>query len=114
MPSKVNVDVLGNVATVEIDGRFDFNIHGLFKSAYESILGNDDVSTIAVDMWDVSYMDSSALGMLLILGEHAKSVSKSVVLKKPNHMVAQILDLASMAYSDMTDKPSTKLAFKAG
>lgn len=103
---RIVVNVTGNVATLSLGGRFDFNAHDDFKEIYDGLLANKDVTLIEIGMWDVDYMDSAALGMLLILREHARAVNKQVVLSKPNHMVSQILDLANMAYSEMVGQPS--------
>jgi len=43
----------------------------------------------------VEYLDSSALGMLLLVRERAEAVGKPVVLSHPNPTVAQILDIAN-------------------
>lgn len=58
----------GTHVTVRIGQRFDFNVHREFRDAYKGISGLDVEFT--VDLSDTEYMDSSALGMLLLLREH--------------------------------------------
>ena len=41
-------------------------------------------------------MDSSALGMLMLLNERIGEVGKTVTLYKPNQKVRHILDIANM------------------
>ena len=94
---ETSVAVTGSVATVDIMGRFDFSAHRGFKEAYDPLLGNSSVTAIVIDLSGVDYMDSSALGMLLMLRERAQGVSKKVSLSRPNHTVSQILDIANFA-----------------
>jgi len=63
-----------NLLTIAIKGRFDFASHQSFCDAYEGV-GND-IDQYLIDMRDVSYLDSSALGMLLLLKDHAKDGAK--------------------------------------
>jgi anti-anti-sigma factor len=55
--------------TLEMGERFDFSIHREFRDA---CLGEGKPSrSYVIDMGAVTGMDSSALGMLLLLREHA-------------------------------------------
>jgi anti-anti-sigma factor len=67
-----------NSLTISIKGRFDFASHQSFCDAYE---GKDkSVSEYRIDMRDVSYLDSSALGMLLLLKDHAEDDVKISII----------------------------------
>ena len=59
----------GQELTIAISGRFDFNAHQAFRDAYQ----RQDVSPqrYVVNLQGTTYMDSSALGMLLLLRDHA-------------------------------------------
>jgi len=59
----------GKVLTISITGRFDITVYKDFGQSYKDKL--DSVSKCIIDMADVEYMDSSALGMLLMLRERA-------------------------------------------
>ena len=59
----------GALVTITIEGRFDFSSHRDFREAYES--HGSDVSSYVIDMSDAVYLDSSALGMLLLLRDFA-------------------------------------------
>jgi anti-anti-sigma factor len=93
----VNATVAGNTATINMTGRFDFNVQRDFKEAYDLQLHNAAVSAIDVNLASVDYLDSSALGMLLMLRERAAAAGKSVTLCKPGVGVAQILEIANFA-----------------
>ncbi|MBI5918113.1 MAG: STAS domain-containing protein [Nitrosomonadales bacterium] len=92
---ETNVKIASNIATIEVRGRFDFSTHRNFREMYEHILQNPQIASIDVNLAGVDYMDSSALGMLLMLRERAQAAKKEVVLCKPNSTVAQILDIAN-------------------
>lgn len=94
---EASVNVSSSIATIDVVGRFDFSAHRGFKSAYDPLLGNSEIATIDINLSGVDYMDSSALGMLLMLRERALAGNKKVVLSKPNHTVTQILDIANFA-----------------
>ncbi len=63
----MNSDNGSNVSIV-IEGRFDFNDHLAFRESYQQFLPN---ARYTLDMTQAEYLDSSALGMLLLLREHA-------------------------------------------
>ena len=54
-------------AVIAINGRFDFSVHAEFRSAYEQLLKDGASPSITIDLAGAGYVDSSALGMLLIL-----------------------------------------------
>lgn len=91
----INVQVRGDEGFISMSGRFDFQIHREFKEAYTALLNNDAVREIKIEMGKLEYMDSSALGMLLLLNERAKAVNKSISLLNASGMVAQVLEVAN-------------------
>lgn len=93
----INTVVNGSTATIHINGRFDFNKQRDFKDSYEPQLNNAAVNAIEIHLDGVDYLDSSALGMLLMLRERTAAVGKSLKLCKPGAGVAQILDIANFS-----------------
>jgi anti-anti-sigma factor len=91
----IKVITNGSAATIHMGGRFDFNAHRPFKDAYDPLLQQKGITSMEIDLANISYMDSSALGMLLLLRERAEAAGVSVVLTRPNSTVAQILDIAN-------------------
>lgn len=87
--------ILGNVARITMSGRFDFQIHRDFKDAYTPLLENTAVQQIEIEMSRLDYLDSSALGMLMLLNERAKAADRSVVLVNPSGVVDQVLEVAN-------------------
>lgn len=84
-----------NHATLSLNGRFDFNAHREFKEAYSSILTDAKINSLEVDLSGLDYLDSSALGMLLMMRERVEAAGKEISLSNPNPTVVKILDIAN-------------------
>lgn len=89
--SRLNND--GTELTISIEGRFDFSQHQVFRSTIE---GNSDrVRTFVVDLGRSEYMDSAALGMLLLLLDKAGGNRERVKIVNANKDVRKILEIAN-------------------
>ena len=82
-------------ALVKLSGRFDFNTHREFRSAVEALANETDVTEVVVDFAEVDYLDSSALGMLLMLRDKMGGANKDVALTGVRGNVKQVLDIAN-------------------
>lgn len=91
---QTNVTQRDGKAVIYLAGRFDFNAHREFREAVEQAV-RDASSLIEVDLGGVDYLDSSALGMLLMLRDKAKSAGKGVSLANARGSVKQVLDIAN-------------------
>jgi anti-anti-sigma factor len=80
---------------LRLDGRFDFHSHREFRAAYEKALETNGVREIDINFEKVDYLDSSALGMLLLLREKAEASSKQVTLSGLKGTVKQVLEIAN-------------------
>ncbi|MDX1633471.1 MAG: STAS domain-containing protein [Marinobacter sp.] len=83
----------GRTLTIKIDGRFDFSTHQSFRDAYEH--GDQEVSEYVIDMSDTTYLDSSALGMLLLLRDYAGGDSANIRIENCNSDVRRILTISN-------------------
>lgn len=83
----------GKTAIV-LQGRFDFNAHREFRDAVEQAV-KDAPASIIVDLASVDYLDSSALGMLLMLRDKARTAGKEVQLANARGSVKQVIDIAN-------------------
>lgn len=77
-----------------LQGRFDFNAHREFREAVETAV-KQAPDQIHVDLGGVEYLDSSALGMLLMLRDKAKGGGKEVALANARGSVKQVIDIAN-------------------
>jgi len=82
-----------NTAILKISGRFDFSVHNDFRKAYKDI----DLTRgeYVVDLMNTEYLDSSALGMMLLLKEYAEDSSSTVRITNANNEILEILKIAS-------------------
>jgi anti-anti-sigma factor len=92
---QTNIQIHDGKAVVKLLGRFDFSAHRDFRESCNSCLDTAQVKEIELDMGGVEYLDSSALGMLLMLKERADAVAKRVVLSACRGTVKQVLDIAN-------------------
>lgn len=82
-------------AEVRLSGRFDFNAHRDFRNAYEPLMAESDIRAVTIDMGGVEYLDSSALGMLLMLRDKAGAANKALTLTNVRGPVKQVLEIAN-------------------
>lgn len=80
---------------IRLQGRFDVSSHRVFRDSYAAGLGAQDVREFEIDLNNVEYLDSSALGMLLMLREKAQASNQTVSLANCSGTVKQILDVAN-------------------
>jgi len=74
---------------IKVEGRFDFSNHQEFKLAYESCM--PPPKRYCIDLKEATYLDSSALGMLLLLRDYAGGENAEVKLLNPRPAVREIL-----------------------
>ncbi len=74
---------------ITVDGRFDFSVHKDFRNAYKD---HDSGMNYRVNLSKTEYLDSSALGMLLLLKKHAEG---KVIIEKPNNEIKRVLTIAN-------------------
>ncbi|PIB62956.1 STAS domain-containing protein [Pseudomonas sp. 2822-17] len=89
--SEVSLD--GKKLTIAIKGRFDFGSHHDFRESYERFYKVP--KSYVVDLKDTTYMDSSALGMLLLLRDHAGGDDAQVEVINSNSDVRKILAISN-------------------
>ena len=83
----------GQELQINIEGRFDFNVHLAFRRAYEE--PGNEVGSYIVDMTAASYLDSSALGMLLLLRDYAGGDSASITIVHCNDDIKKIFAISN-------------------
>ncbi len=68
-------------ASIRLPERFDFGYHKHFNNEYEPYLQDNSLRELNVDFSQVQYLDSSALGMLVLLAKkfNCKGVSLNIV-----------------------------------
>lgn len=90
--SKLSADK--KVLTIHIKGRFDFSSLQLFRAAYEDV----DVApeSYVINFSESDYLDSSALGMLLALRDHAGGDQSDIKITDCSNDVRKILMITKL------------------
>jgi anti-anti-sigma factor len=83
----------GRKLTIAINGRFDFGAHQQFRDAYERVYPKP--TTYVIDLAQANYLDSSALGMLLLLRDHAGGETSTVDIINSSSDVKKILAISN-------------------
>jgi anti-anti-sigma factor len=78
--------------SIILKGRFDFQTIQEFQRVLESELTTGK-SVLAVDLSQVSFIDSSALGSLLVARESCEKAGGGITLIQPRDYVDKILKL---------------------
>jgi len=92
---QANISKDAGKAVVKLAGRFDFHTQREFRSACESLAVDGDIRAVVVDFSGVDYLDSSALGMLLLLRDKLAEADKPVALTGARGHVKQVLGVAN-------------------
>ena len=79
---------------LRLSGHFDFNAYTEFKPYQVKALDTPGVKRIIVDMTKLDYLDSAALGTLLLLREKAMVRNIEVALRGAQGVVREIIDIA--------------------
>lgn len=83
----------GQELKIAIDGRFDFSCHQDFRQAYQR--DDADPKRYLIDLKGAVYLDSSALGMLLLLRDYAGGDESNVKILNPSEDVKKILHISN-------------------
>lgn len=84
----------GKTLTIAVDGRFDASSLDDFRSCYE-VAASQAPAAYVVDLKKAEYLDSSALGMLLVLRDYAGGESASITITHCSPEVKKIFAISS-------------------
>jgi len=82
----------GDSVEITITGRFDFNAHHDFRNIYRN---EKSSAQYTIDMSGTDYIDSSALGMLLLLREHAGNEAAKITIAGCNADIKKIFAISN-------------------
>jgi anti-anti-sigma factor len=84
-------------AVIRVPARFDFRRIGDFHGAVDKVFEQRLADEIVIDLSDTEYLDSAALGMLLVLRDRARGERAGVVLASARGTVSNVLSAANFA-----------------
>ncbi|ESE41064.1 STAS domain-containing protein [Shewanella decolorationis] len=87
---------MSNIQIIVLPERFDFYYHKAFTSDYQHVLSLKDINHIILDFSRVLYLDSSALGMMVLLHRKAQERGLTTAIKGAHGQAEEILKVANM------------------
>jgi len=94
MPVTSEVSTDGNTISIKISGRFDFAEQNEFRDCYCRISPDENAQFI-INMSGANYMDSSALGMLLMMREYLGGNAANISIINCSPDIKNILTVAN-------------------
>lgn len=91
----MNIEVIRQAekSILKLKGRFDFSSHRDFRNAYTPLIEAKE-QRFEIDLSQVEYIDSAALGMLLLMQERAENIGGVISLVGAHGIVRDILNVA--------------------
>jgi len=83
----------GKILTIHVPSRLDITAYKEFGDAYKDHLGS--ISSCIVDMAEAEFLDSSALGMLLMFRERAIGENVGISIKNCSPGITKIFSMAN-------------------
>jgi len=83
----------GTTLTITIGEKFNFGSHQIFRQQYQDI--PESTVSYIIDLQTTQYMDSSALGMMLLLRDHAGGDTSDVKVVNANANILKILKISN-------------------
>jgi anti-anti-sigma factor len=84
--------------TLSLPEKFDFSYNKVFSKEYQAIFESPTgVNKIVLDFNRVNYLDSSALGMMVLLQKKAKVAKIDVAIVGAKSTAEEILKMANFA-----------------
>lgn len=90
----VRSHVRGDHVILALSGHFNPESHLDFRDEWRRSLMQPDISVLVLDLQDVNYIDSLALGLFVILLDEAQAKNVRVKLEKCSGFVHRILRTA--------------------
>jgi HptB-dependent secretion and biofilm anti anti-sigma factor len=80
---------------IALQGDFTFNDHHGFRTVLDTLASGSGRRHV-LDLSGVGFLDSAALGMLLLAEDEAKKARWTLTLRRPSPQVARLLELTAM------------------
>lgn len=87
---------MSDVETIRLPSRFDYAYHRQFGEMYSPLVDNTAIREVILDFSQVEYLDSSALGMMVLMQKKFLAQAKKVKIKSARGATDEILKMANM------------------
>jgi anti-anti-sigma factor len=82
---------------VSLTGELDMSATFELEPALERLAADEDTRTLVLDMGGVTFMDSSALGLMFSTEERSRAEDVELVVASPSRAVRRILEVTGAA-----------------
>ena len=86
---------MAETQVIALPERFDFSYHKAFLKQYQGLLDDNSAKKIILDFSRVTYLDSSALGMMVLLRKRTKATGISAIIRGAHGTAEDILRMAN-------------------
>jgi anti-anti-sigma factor len=83
--------------TIRLPQRFDFSYHKNFNASYELLLTDKSIRELDIDFSQVNYLDSSALGMLVLLAKKFSQANVKLTIVGAAGTAREIIEMANLS-----------------
>lgn len=87
---------MSELETLRLPSRFDYSFHRQFGELYAPLIDILTCKEIVLDFTQVEYLDSSALGMMVLLQKKFSTNSRKIRIKGARGATDEILKMANM------------------
>ncbi|GAA0356416.1 STAS domain-containing protein [Bowmanella denitrificans] len=87
---------MSDIHVISLPERFDFSFHGPFTQGYQGVIDSKSAKHIVLDFSRVAYLDSSALGMMVLLQKRASAAGIKASIRGAKGTAQEILNMANM------------------
>ena len=81
---------------VNLPSRFDYAYHKQFYDDCALALNSEEIKELVLDFMHVEYLDSSALGMLVMMQKKTANAMKKIKIKSARGSTEEILKMANI------------------
>ena len=91
-----NVERDGQTARIELAGEFDLRAYEPMSALFDMIQ-SDGIGHVQVDLGGVTFLDSTALGVILAADQRARRKGERLTLTRASDRVQRVLDIAGLS-----------------
>lgn len=92
---KITQEVHNKKVTLKLEGNFTYTQRKPFQEVLKTVC-TDQVEEVVIDLSQVAFLDSAALGLLMISHRQLQADKRTLSLAYPQPTVRQILELANL------------------
>ena len=92
---KITQEVHNRKVTLKLEGNFTYTQRKPFQEVLRAV-STGDVQEIVIDLSQVAFLDSAALGLLMISHRQLQAEKRTLSLAHPQPTVRQIIELANL------------------